>query len=108
MMRRDFLESIAATAIATNVREVQWHRHQQSPEVWRAAFLALRQKINGKPLAYLDNAATTLRPQPMIDSLSVFYARENANPGAALHTLARRASAALEGARSTVASFIGA
>src|SRR5688572_33465319 len=105
MMRRDFLEYIAATAIATNVREVQWPCHQQSPEVWRAAFPALRQEINGKPLTYLDSAATTLRPQPVIDALSTFYARDNANPGAALHTLARRARAAMEGARATVAAF---
>lgn len=107
MMRRDFLEHVATAAIASNARGVPW-LNRGSPEVWRAAFPALRQEINGKPLAYLDSAATTLRPQPMIDALSAFYARENANPGPALHTLARRASAALESARSTVASFIGA
>jgi len=80
----------------------------QSPDTWRAAFPALQQEINGKPLAYLDTAATALRPQPVIDAISNFYARDNANPGGALHTLARRANAAMEGARSTVASFIGA
>jgi cysteine desulfurase/selenocysteine lyase len=108
MMRRDFLEHMAAAAIATNVRDVPWHSKPGSPDTWRAAFPALKQEINGKPLAYLDSAATTLRPQPMIDALSAFYAHENANPGPALHTLARRASAAMEGARSSVASFIGA
>ena len=111
MMRRGFLEQVAAAAtaaIATNVRALPWSSNPESPDAWRAAFPALKQEINGKPLAYLDSAATTLRPQPVIDALSSFYANENANPGAALHTLARRANAALEGARSTVASFIGA
>ena len=77
-------------------------------DAWRAAFPALRQEINGKPLTYLDSAATTLRPQPVIDAVAAFYGNENANPGSALHTLARRASAAMEGARAAVASFIGA
>jgi cysteine desulfurase/selenocysteine lyase len=108
MMRRDFLQHVAAAAIATHGRGVPWPSGQGSPDAWRAAFPALRQEINGKPLAYLDSAATTLRPQPVIDAISAFYANENANPGPALHTLARRASAAMEGARATVASFIGA
>src|SRR5688500_10691945 len=107
MMRRDFLEHLAAAAIATNVRAVSWPSTQGSPDVWRAAFPALRQEIHGKPLAYLDSAATTLRPQPMIDAVSAFYAHENANPGPVLHTLARRASTAMETARSMVASFVG-
>src|SRR5688500_15074134 len=80
MMRREFLEHVATAAIASNVRGVPRPFNQGSPEVWRAAFPALRQEINGKPLTYLDSAATTLRPQPMIDALSAFYARENANP----------------------------
>ena len=107
MMRRDFLGHMAMSAIATNARSLAGLT-TSSPETWRAAFPALAQEINGKPLAYLDTAATALRPQPVIDAISSFYARENANPGAALHTLARRASAALEGARALVASFIGA
>lgn len=111
MMRRDFLGQVALTAIAANApglggTEVQ--TAARSPGSWRDAFPALSQEINGKPLAYLDSAATTLRPRAMIDALSSFYAHENANPGAALHTLARRAHAAMEGARASVASFIGA
>ena len=108
MMRRGFLEQMAAAAFATSVRALPGASTQGSPDAWRAAFPALRQEINGRPLAYLDSAATTLRPQPVIDALSSFYASANANPGAALHTLARRAHASLEGARATVASFIGA
>lgn len=107
MMRRDFLGHVALATIASNARTLPSLETQSSPETWRAAFPALRQEINGKPLAYLDTAATALRPQPVIDAISSFYARENANPGATLHTLARRASAAMEGARATVASFIG-
>jgi cysteine desulfurase/selenocysteine lyase len=101
MVRREFLGGMAAAAIAGNVKAIR-------PPDWRDSFPALKQQINGKPLAYLDSAATTLRPQPVIDAVSSFYAHENANPSATLHTLARRASAAMEGARSTVASFIGA
>jgi cysteine desulfurase/selenocysteine lyase len=107
MVRRDFLGQVAMAAIAGGTRAPAVAR-QASPEGWRAAFPALAQEINGKPLAYLDTAATALRPQPVIDAVSAFYARDNANPGAALHTLARRAAAALAGARAAVASFIGA
>src|SRR4051812_29544108 len=108
MIRRDFLGQVAAAAIARNAREFTGLSNQRSPESWRAAFPALTQEINGKPLAYLDTAATALRPRPVIDAIGSFYAHENANPGAALHTLARRASCAMEGARAAVASFIGA
>lgn len=108
MLRRDFLERMTMTAIAGNMCSVASAIPQASPDAWRAAFPALKQDINGKPLAYLDTAATALRPQPVIDAIANFYAHDNANPGAALHTLARRAAAAMEGARATVASFIGA
>jgi cysteine desulfurase/selenocysteine lyase len=106
MVRRDFLERMAAAAMASRARGQRGGTDPQS--TWREAFPALRQEVNGKPLAYLDSAATTLRPRAVIDAISSFYARDNANPGGTLHTLARRASAAMEGARSTVASFIGA
>lgn len=77
-------------------------------EEWRRQFPALAQEIKGHRLAYLDSAATTLRPNQVIDAISQFYRTENANPGAALHTLARRASQTYEGARRTVAEFINA
>src|SRR5262245_20006095 len=108
MMRREFLGQMAVAAVASNVRPVPSIATSSAAEEWRAAFPALTQEINGKPLAYLDTAATALRPQPVIDAISSFYAHQNANPGAALHTLARRANAAMEGARATVASCIGA
>ena len=75
---------------------------------WRLQFPALGQEINGQPLAYLDSAATTLRANPVIGAVMRYERMDNANPGAALHTLARRAAAAYEGARRTVAEFINA
>ena len=63
--------------------------------------------IGGFPLAYLDTAATSLRPRPVIDSLASFYSGPNANPGATLHALARRAADLYDGARTEIARFIG-
>ncbi|OFW42131.1 MAG: hypothetical protein A3J29_05150 [Acidobacteria bacterium RIFCSPLOWO2_12_FULL_67_14b] len=75
---------------------------------WREQFPALAQLVNGHPLAYLDSAATTLRPRAMIDELSRFDASDNANPSATLHTLARRAAQRYAAARQRVASFLNA
>jgi cysteine desulfurase/selenocysteine lyase len=75
---------------------------------WRAAFPILNQKVNGRPLAYLDSAATTQRPVAVLEAIFDFYRRDNANPGATLHTLAQRAYAHYEDARQTVAQFINA
>ena len=75
---------------------------------WRLQFPALQQTVNGQPLNYLDTAATSLRPVTVIDAIAEFYRHENANPGGALHTLARRANERYEGARRTVARFINA
>ena len=77
-------------------------------EDWRRHFPALAQRVNGRPLVYLDTAATSLRPRQVIDAVSHFYESDNANPGATLHTLARRANDAYEGARLAVARFINA
>jgi len=59
-------------------------------------------------LAYLDTAATAQRPDEVIEAVNAFYRTDNANPGRTLHALARRAWEAYEGARQTVARFIGA
>ena len=69
---------------------------------------ALEQRIAGQPLAYLDNAATTLRPSDVIEALTRFYETDNANPSSSLHTLARRAAGALRTAREKVADFVRA
>ena len=74
----------------------------------RGDFPDLRQQVNGKPLVYLDSAATTQRPQAVIDALDRFYSRDNANVHRGLHALSMRATDAYEGARARVARFINA
>ncbi|MGA9491829.1 MAG: family 2A encapsulin nanocompartment cargo protein cysteine desulfurase [Mycobacterium sp.] len=74
----------------------------------RADFPILKEVIHGKPLIWFDNAATTQKPQVVIDRLSHFYAHENSNIHRAAHELAARATDAYEEARDTVADFIGA
>jgi cysteine desulfurase/selenocysteine lyase len=74
----------------------------------RADFPALHQSIRGKPLVYVDNAATTQKPQAVIDALVHYYAFDNSNVHRGVHTLATRATEAYEGARKKVASFINA
>ena len=74
----------------------------------RADFPILGERVNGRPLIWLDNAATTQKPQSVIDRLAAFYAYENSNIHRGAHTLAARATDAYEEARSTVAEFLGA
>jgi len=74
----------------------------------RDDFPALHQQVNGRPLVYLDNAATTQRPRAVIDALSRFYERDNANVHRGLHALSMRATDAFEGARARVAKFVNA
>ncbi|PQM51848.1 family 2A encapsulin nanocompartment cargo protein cysteine desulfurase [Mycolicibacter virginiensis] len=74
----------------------------------RADFPILRETVNGKPLIWFDNAATTQKPLAVIDRLSHFYAHENSNIHRAAHELAARATDAYEDARDTVRRFLGA
>ncbi|OHX34330.1 aminotransferase class V [Methylomonas sp. LWB] len=74
----------------------------------RRDFPILEERVNGYPLAWLDNAATTQKPQCVIDRISEFYRHENSNIHRAAHELAARATDAYEGARATVAGFINA
>ncbi len=78
------------------------------PQKIRADFPALHQLVHGKPLVYLDNAATAQKPQIVIDTLSHFYERDNSNVHRGLHALSMRATDAYESARSRVAKFINA
>ena len=71
----------------------------------RADFPILQETVNGKPLIWFDNAATTQKPQVVIDRLSHFYAHENSNIHRAAHELAARATDAYEEARDTVAAL---
>ena len=74
----------------------------------RRDFPILQERVNGRPLIWFDNAATTQKPRAVIDRLSDFYAHENSNIHRAAHELAARATDAYEGARDTVARFLGA
>jgi len=74
----------------------------------RTDFPILKEVVNGKPLIWFDNAATTQKPQVVIDRLAHFYAHDNSNIHRAAHELAARATDAYEEARDTVAQFIGA
>ena len=74
----------------------------------RADFPILRERVNGKPLVWLDNAATTQKPQVVIDRLAYFYAHENSNIHRGAHTLAARSTDAYEGARESVRHFLNA
>jgi cysteine desulfurase/selenocysteine lyase len=74
----------------------------------RRDFPILQERINGRQLVWLDNAATTHKPQSVIDRLSYFYAHENSNIHRAAHTLAARATDAYEAAREKVRRFLNA
>lgn len=74
----------------------------------RADFPILRETVNGNPLIWLDNGATTQRPKQVIDRLSYYYEHENSNVHRGAHTMAARSTDAYENARQTVADFIGA
>ncbi len=74
----------------------------------RGDFPTLRQEVNGHPLVYLDNAATTQKPRAVLAALQRFYERDNANVHRGLHALSMRATEGYEGARARVARFIHA
>lgn len=80
-----------------------------NPETLRQDFPILSQRVrDGKPLVYLDNAATTQKPQVVIDALDAYYREINANVHRAIHRLAELATEAYEEARRKIAAFIGA
>jgi cysteine desulfurase/selenocysteine lyase len=74
----------------------------------RRDFPILQERVNGKQLVWFDNAATTHKPQAVIDRISYFYEHENSNIHRAAHELAARATDAYEGAREKVRNFLGA
>ena len=71
-------------------------------------FSILFQEVNDEPLVYLDNAATSQKPQQVLDALNTYYQRDNANVHRGVHTLAERATAKYEMARQKVKTFINA
>jgi cysteine desulfurase/selenocysteine lyase len=74
----------------------------------RRDFPILKERVNGQPLVWFDNAATTQKPQAVIDRISYFYEHENSNIHRAAHELAARSTDAYEKARDTVARFMNA
>ncbi len=78
------------------------------PLLYRSQFPILTQKINGRPLVYLDNAATAQKPKAVIDSISRLYETDYANIHRGVHTLSQRATKLYETARTTVQRHLGA
>ena len=75
---------------------------------YRKDFPILNRKVHGKPLIYLDNAATTQKPQSVINTLTRYYSEENANIHRGVYHLSEKATDAFELARTKVQHFIGA
>ena len=73
----------------------------------RRDFPILAERVNGKPLVYLDNAATTQKPEAVIDALVHYYAHDNSNVHRGVHTLSQRATDRYEDARARIARFVG-
>ena len=81
---------------------------QRSWEAIREDFPILQQTINGNPLIYFDNAATSQKPRAILQTLTRFYERDNSNVHRGLHELSNRATAAYENARKRMAFYVGA
>jgi cysteine desulfurase / selenocysteine lyase len=97
-----FLDSTQTPEITPSVRQ------PFDVHAIRRDFPILQERVNGKPLVWFDNAATTQKPQSVIDRLAYFYAHENSNIHRAAHELAARATDAYEAARNKVQRFLGA
>ena len=98
---RPVMEAMAGLATSRRRRDLD-------VEAVRRDFPALHQTVHRRPLVYLDNAATTQKPAPVIDAVARFYSRDNANVHRGVHTLSERATEAYEQARRKVQRFIGA
>ncbi len=105
--RRRFVGLCLAAPVLANDGTSSSAQRSDANTAWPSSFPALRQTVHGRPLTYLDSAATTLRPQSVIDALVHYHSLDNANPSRA-HTLASRAADHLAAARQTVARFINA
>ena len=101
-------ESFVPTTLAGGTTRAARSPLHFDVESVRRDFPALHQKVNGKPLIWFDNAATTHKPQSVIDATSQFYGRDNSNIHRAAHALAARSTDLFEGGREKVRQFIGA
>jgi len=107
--RRHFLRTISGVAALPAIGSAltTWRGAASSNDV-RANFPLLGDSMNGRPLVYLDSAATTQRPRAVLEALDTFYLHENANPSMSLHALARHSASLYDEARATVAGFLNA
>ena len=94
--------------VGGSVGDLKLRRQQMDVGSVRRDFPILNERVNGHPLIWLDNAATTQKPQSVIDRISYFYEHENSNIHRAAHELAARATDAYEDARTKVAQFLNA
>ena len=92
----------------SNIAEIQNHTESFDVEKIREDFPILHQEVNGKPLVYLDNAATSQKPKSVIDSIEKYYRGYNSNIHRGVHTLSENATEAYESARIKVRDFIHA
>jgi cysteine desulfurase/selenocysteine lyase len=106
------MESAAAhgpAGIEPNVpKDLNLSSYSFDADALKRDFPILRERVNGRPLVWLDNAATTQKPQSVIDRLKYFYEHENSNVHRAAHELAARATDAYESAREKVRRFLNA
>ncbi len=93
--------NMAETLPVENEPIVDWDR-------LRSDFPILQQEVHGRPLVYLDNAATTQKPRAVLQALQRYYERDNSNVHRGVHELSNRATAAYEGARTRAAAFLNA
>ncbi len=93
--------------VRTTTKQTKIFKHFDVDEV-RKDFPILKRLVNGKPLVYLDNAATSQKPQSVIDSITNYYTYENANIHRGLHFLSELATEKYEGARLKVKEFLNA
>ncbi len=98
---------IAAQAAPTRAPGYYFEQREEPANV-RGDFPILKRRVNGHPLVWLDNAATTQKPQCVIDALEDYYGTYNSNVHRGAHTLAREATAAFEEARDKTGALIGA
>jgi len=92
----------------SNIAEIQNQTEDFDVEKIREDFPILHQEVNGKPLVYLDNAATSQKPKSVIDSIEKYYRGYNSNIHRGVHTLSENATEAYESARIKVRDFIHA
>lgn len=105
-----FLDSGTQPVFGNSSKQGKFAAESQGFDVHaiRRDFPILSERVNGKPLVWFDNAATTHKPKSVIERVSYFYEHENSNIHRAAHELAARATDAYEGARNKVAKFLGA